>query len=191
MVLSAMARLSAMNSAGNVLLARMPPTLPAATKTASGFIFAMKPSTCSDWRRSSSRRGAEMMSQPSVCSRRTSAEPAMPACPATKTRLPRKSNFSLTVLRPPFWPNPACSILHVAVRAVLTHLADIAFYHLAHQLVERDFVLPAELLPGLARIAQQGIGFGGPEIARIDLDENAAVARVDALFGDARAAPLD
>jgi hypothetical protein len=44
-------------------------------------------------------------------------------------------------------------ILHVAVRAVLVHLAEIAFYHFAHQLVERDFMLPAKLLPRLARVA--------------------------------------
>jgi hypothetical protein len=36
MVLNAIARLSSMKSAGNVLLARMPPTFPAARKTASG-----------------------------------------------------------------------------------------------------------------------------------------------------------
>ena len=52
-------------------------------------------------------------------------------------------------------------------------------------------MLPAELLPRLARVAKQRIGFGGPEIARIDLDEHAAVACIDPLFSDARTPPLD
>jgi hypothetical protein len=55
------------------------------------------------------------------------------------------------------------------VRAVLAHPAEIAFYHFAHQLVERDFVRRAELSPRFARIPEQGIGFGGPEMARIAL----------------------
>ena len=83
-----------MKSAGNVLLARMPPTLPAATKTASGLACAMKRSTSSERRKSRSRRAAVTMSQSSRSSRRTMAEPTMPAWPVTKTRLPFRSNMT-------------------------------------------------------------------------------------------------
>ena len=46
------------------LLAPMPPTLPAATNTASGLACAMKRSTASEWRKSSSRRVALIISHP-------------------------------------------------------------------------------------------------------------------------------
>ena len=71
------------------------------------------------------------------------------------------------------------------MRAVAAHLGQIGLDHFAHQLIERNLVFPAELLPRFARVAEQRIGLGGPEIARIDFNQRAAVAGIDALFGDA------
>ena len=51
--------------------------------------------------------------------------------------------------------------------------------------------MPAEPLPRLRRIAEQRIGFGRPEVTRVDFDQHPAVARVDALLGEPGAAPFD
>jgi hypothetical protein len=59
------------------------PTLPAATNTASGLTCAMKRSTASEYRKSSSRRVAVIISHRSRSSRRAMAAPTMPACPET------------------------------------------------------------------------------------------------------------
>ncbi len=50
---------------------------------------------------------------------------------------------------------------------------------------------PAEPLPGLAGIAEQRVGFRRPEVTLVDFDQNAAVARIDALLGETGAAPFD
>src|ERR1700688_4298759 len=162
----------------------MPPTKPAATITASGKACAMKRSTSCDCRRSSSRRGAVTTSQSSPCSRRRIAEPTMPAWPATNTRLPLRSKMTGA-------PLIVVSFAEIAMGTAAANVAQIRFDHLAHQIVESDGVAPAELLARLAGIADQRVGLGRPEVARIDLDLDAAVARIDALFGKAGAAPFD
>ena len=75
-----------MNSAGWVLFAWMPPTLPAAMIAASGLSAAKKASTAAWSQRSSSRRVRSRSVTPgSPRSRRTSAEPTIPWCPAMKS----------------------------------------------------------------------------------------------------------
>ena len=64
-----------MNSAGKCAVGANAADLSGGDKDRVGFACAMKRSTCSDCRRSSSRRGRKMMSQPSRSSRRTMADP--------------------------------------------------------------------------------------------------------------------
>ena len=81
---AAIIRLSKMNCAGCVLLAKMPPTRAAATNTTSGRWRVIHDRTCSESRRST-LRSAVRTSQRSAASLRTKAEPTMPRCPATQT----------------------------------------------------------------------------------------------------------
>src|ERR1700730_4687809 len=87
---------------------------------------------------------------PSRASRRTSAEPTMPRCPATKTVLPFRSNGVPAIGNLPFRD------------------LEIAGHHFADQWRQPRLRLPAELLPRLAGIADQEIHFGRAEINRID-----------------------
>ena len=70
----------------------MPPTLAAASTTTSGRSSFIHPATAAWSLRSSAEREIASVSQSSDCSLRTIAEPTMPRCPATKTRLPAKVN---------------------------------------------------------------------------------------------------
>ncbi len=67
-----------MKSALYVLLAMMPPTLPAAMKTACGLCLAIQASVAAWFNRSSSCRGTVSISQASAPSRRTNALPTIP-----------------------------------------------------------------------------------------------------------------
>src|SRR5580692_7154215 len=80
-----MARFSAMNSAGRVELARMPPTLAAARNMYSGRSF-LKYSSTADCRvkSSSARERRSKFEYPSATRRRAIADPTIPLCPATK-----------------------------------------------------------------------------------------------------------
>ena len=71
----------------------MPPTVPAATKTACGRIAARQSSTSACRLRSTASRAAVTVSQPSVARRRSSAFPTMPRWPATQTRLPSRRTW--------------------------------------------------------------------------------------------------
>src|SRR5580693_1608936 len=126
-----------MNSARSVLLATMPPTLAAARNTACGRLQANQSATCAWSRRSTSLRGTVRSSTPSEASRRTSAPPTMPRCPATKTRLPFRSNGVLAI----------------------GHLApgdcEIAGHHLLDELGKARLWFPAEFLLRLAGVANQ------------------------------------
>jgi hypothetical protein len=73
--------------------------------------------------------------------------------------------------------------VHIAKDAVATHFGQVHLDHFAHQFIECDFMAPAEPLARLARIAKQCVRFGRPEIARIDLNEDAAIALVEPLLG--------
>lgn len=64
----------------------MPPTLPAARKTACGFVASKNLSTALRSVRSTVARSAVTTSQLSAASLRTSADPTMPRSPATNTR---------------------------------------------------------------------------------------------------------
>ncbi len=83
------------------------------------------------------------------------------------------------------------SILHVAMRAIAPHLrsrspATISRTSSSNVTLCRQ---PSFCAPCWGRRA--GIDLGRPEIARIDLDQHAAVARIDAFLLDAGAAPFD
>src|SRR5262245_3477180 len=77
----------------------------------------------------------------------------------------------------------------VAAFPLFPDLDQVRLHHLHHQLLEVRLVSPAELGSGLACIAEQGIDLGGPEIARIDLNEHSAGRLVDAFLLDAAATP--
>src|ERR1043166_5944551 len=151
----------------------MPPTLAAARKTTCGVLQAKKSDTAAWSRRSNSRRPAVRSSISSRASRRTSALPTMPRWPATKTVLPFSSNGVL-------------AIGDLAFRGL-----QIACDHFLHELPEARLRLPAELLPRLARIADQQIDLGRAKISRIDPHQCLAGFPVEAGFLDALAAPLD
>src|ERR1700722_2384622 len=97
----------------------------------------------------------------------------MPRWPATKPRLPFRSNGVLAI----------------------GHLApgdrEIAGHHLLDEVGEARLRFPAELLVGLAGVADQKVDLGGAEIDRINTDQRLAGFLVDTGFLDALAAPFD
>src|ERR1700730_913622 len=68
---------------------------------------------------------------------------------------------------------------------------DVGVHHVLDELVEARLGSPAELGSRLARIAEETIDLGRPEIARIDLDEHLAGRLLDALLRGSTAAPDD
>src|SRR5882762_8100788 len=84
----------------------------------------------------------------------------------------------------------ACSSIFPA-RLHVRDRNDIGVHHVLDELVEAYPVAPTELRPRLARIAEQGIDLGRPEIAWVDLDQHLAGRLLDALLGDTAAPPDD
>src|ERR1700722_6349520 len=151
----------------------MPPTFAAARKTACGRAFANQANTAAWSRKSTSLRPTVSSSTFSRASRRTSAPPTIPLCPATKTVLPFSSNGVL------------------AIGDLPPRNREISCHHLLDQLREAGFRLPAELLTRLAGVADQKIDFGGTEIYGIDAHHGLAGFCVDAGLVAALAAPFD
>src|SRR5262249_13897256 len=154
----------------------MPPTVAAATMTMSARFAASQSSTGCWRRRSTSSRPAVRSSQPSRTSRRSSAPPTMPRWPATKIRLPASWKGSATA---------------EGALMLLSHAHQIGSHHLPDKVLEAGLVAPAELGPGLGRVAMQIVDLGRAEIARIDRDQDLAALGVDALLLGAGAAPGD
>src|SRR5215469_11370437 len=165
-----------MKSAGRLELARIPPTVAAATMTASGRSAAIHSSVGCWRRRSTCPRPTVRISQPSPARRRTMALPTMPRCPATKTRRPASGKSSA-----------ACP----AALMLLSHHFQIVHDHLGHELAEAHLVLPAELASGLGRIPMKIVHFRRAEIARIDGDQDLAGLGVHPLLLGSRTAPGD
>src|SRR5215467_4906750 len=165
-----------MKSAGRLELARMPPTVAAATITASGRCAWIQSSVGCWRRRSTWPRPAVSTSQPSPASRRTMALPTMPRWPATKIRRPARGKRSAA---------------GAAALMLLPHHLEIVHDHLGHQLAETHLVLPAELRPGLRRVPMKIVHFRGTEIARIDGHQHLAALGVDPLLLGSRATPGD
>src|SRR3954447_22774079 len=115
----------------------MPPTLAAARNTACGRLAANHLKTAVWSRRSTSSLVTVSSSTFSRASRRTSAEPTMPRCPATKTVLPFSSNGI-----PAIGDLPPGDV-------------DIAGHHFFDEVGESGLRLPAELGLRLAGIADQ------------------------------------
>src|SRR3954465_5754416 len=151
----------------------MPPTLAAARKITCGRVLANQSNTAAWSRRSNSPRLVVRSSTFSRASRRASAPPTIPRCPATKTVLPVSSNGVLAI--GPLPPGDS----------------EIAGHHLAHELRKAGLRLPAEFLAHLAGVADQEFDFGGPEIGRVDSDHGLAGLAVDPGFFNALAAPFD
>src|SRR5436190_17934553 len=152
----------------------MPPTVAAATMATSGRVSASQASG-SAWRRRSTRsRPAVTTSQPLPASRRSSAEPTVPRWPATPTRRPASRNGSVAgVTAPP-----------LAVDG-----GKVGLDHLGDQRREAGGVAPAQPGRRLARIAEQEIDLGRPEVARIDAHQGVAAGGVEAPLVDALALP--
>src|SRR5262249_7378736 len=132
------------------------------------------------------RRPAVSTRQSTSARRRTMAEPTMPRCPATSTRLPARSN-TLPVTSAP----PTGSVVAVATLLLGTDRADVGLHHFLHEVVEACPVLPAQLGSRLAGITYQHVALGRSEIARVDLDQHRAGRRIEALLLGAGAAPAD
>src|SRR6202046_358424 len=123
----------------------MPPTFAAARNTTCGR-FSTNQSNTAAWSRKSTSRRATVCNSMSPCaSRRTSAAPPIPPCPATKTVLPFSSNGVL------------------AIGGLPPGDIEIARHHLLDQLGEGRLRLPSELLARLAGIADQQIDLGRAE----------------------------
>src|SRR5580700_3043185 len=162
-----------MNSPRSVLLATMPPTFAAARNTACGFAFANQANTAAWSRKSTSLRDSVSSSTFSRLSRRTSAPPTIPLCPATKAVLPSSSNGVL------------------AIGDLPPRNREISRHHLLDQLRKARLRLPAELLVRLAGVADQEVDFSRAEIHGIDAHHGFAGFLVDAGLLDALAAPFD
>src|ERR1700739_4454565 len=151
----------------------MPPTFAAARNTACGRAFANQANTAAWSRRSTSLRPTVSSSTFSRASRRTSAPPTIPLCPATKTVLPSSSNGVL------------------AIGALPPRNREVSRHHLLDQFRKTRLRLPAELLVRLAGVADQKIDFRGTEIHGIDTHHGLAGFCVDAGLIDALAAPFE
>src|SRR5260221_4689414 len=156
-----------MKSAGRLELARMPPTVAAATMTTSGRSACIQSSTGCWRRRSIWLRLTVRISQPSPAKRRTMALPTMPRWPATKTRRPCNEKLSAAVS---------------AAFMLLAHNLQIGCHHLGHQLPETHLMFPSELGLSLGRITMQIIHFRPTEIPRIDGDQHLAGLSVHPTF---------
>src|ERR1700735_5293134 len=131
----------------------MPPTFAAARNTTCGR-FSTNQSNTAAWSRKSTSRRATVCNSMSPCaSRRTSAAPPIPPCPATKTVLPFSSYGVLAI-----GDLPPGDI-------------EIACHHLLDELGKGRFRLPAELLVRLAGVANQLVYLGRAEINRIDAND--------------------
>src|SRR6185312_12095985 len=131
----------------------MPPTVAAARITASGHSRRIHASTCAWERRSQTERLAVRISQFSRSSRRTSADPTRPPCPATQIRLPDSANeLDFRDILDPLY----------------VRLLTIRLDHFRDQFRECRLVMPSELGSGFRRIAEQQVDLGRPVIARID-----------------------
>src|SRR5690606_36276566 len=114
----------------------------------------------------------------SLARRRTSAEPTIPVCPATHTRLPRRlqtaRSASVEVI-------PA-GLQHDGAHVMLDHFGD--------QRLQGHGVGPAD--PGLCLrgVSEEEIDLVGAEVARVDLDDLLSRAGIEALFVNALANPL-
>src|SRR5215470_12475569 len=174
----------------------MPPTRAAATITTSGR-FSRSQSWVSVCRaRSSTSRSAVSTSQCSGASRRISAAPTMPRWPATKTRLPAKSNGSVLAaalnIEPLSDAAGTCpSVMPVYALPFQPHLRAIAIDHFRNEIRKARLVAPTEPLVRLARIAEQNIDLGRTEVARIDFDQGLSGFGVDPDLIDAGAMPGD
>src|ERR1700722_10573319 len=151
----------------------MPPTFAAARNTTCGRAFANQANTAAWSRKSTSPRPTVSNSTFSRTSRRTSAPPTIPLCPATKTVLPSSSNGVL------------------AIGDLPPRNREISRHHFLDQFREARLRLPAELLARLAGVANQKIDFGGTEIHGIDGHNGLAGCFVEAGFLDALAPPFD
>src|SRR5690554_4368774 len=174
---AAIARLSYKNSPGRVALARMPPTRAAASTTASGRAASSHASTAACRRRSSSPRPAVSTAQPAPSSRRATAAPTMPRWPATQTRLPASGNTT--------------SAVPVIAPGLARHRLEVGPHHLGDQLRKPDPRRPAERRPRLARVAEQQVDLGRPEVAQVDRDQRLAGRRVEPDLVDPRPPPDD
>src|ERR1700761_8175582 len=132
----------------------MPPTRAAARYTWS-MRCALKKSRTADWfvRSSSDELRLTTSTLPSASSRRTIAEPTMPRCPATKTRLRLESTMVLLLA----FEDREAVLLD---QRVLGGFGQVSDDHLAHELFEAGTRHPAEFFLGLGRVAEQRLDFG-------------------------------
>src|SRR5262249_6735956 len=63
--------------------------------------------------------------------------------------------------------------------------------HRCYKLIERDFMVPAELGSGLGSIADEQVDLRGTKVARIDLNQNPTGTGISPLFFEPRSDPLD
>src|SRR5690606_8498776 len=60
-------------------------------------------------------------------------------------------------------------------QGVTLRVAQVGVHHLGDELLDGRRGCPAELLPCLGRVAQQGVDLGRPEVARIDAYNDVAL----------------
>src|SRR5262245_65152804 len=99
-------------------------------------------------------------------------------------RLPAKSNAAggMLVILPR---------QHQLTRSFAGHSSKVSGDHLCYKLIERDFMVPAELGSGLRGIADEQFDLGGTKVARIDLNQNPTGFDINPLLFEPRSDPLD
>src|SRR5208283_182862 len=138
----------------------MPPTLAAARNTYSGLFSSKKASTSACLFRSSSplERVIRLLN-PSYFNFLTIAEPTSPRCPAMYIF---DDLFMIAeCLKPP-----------ILAKQISLSIFEILSYHLSNEFLKPDPGLPAKLIRGLRRIAEQRLNFRGTKISRIDFNQN-------------------
>src|SRR5882724_4264178 len=155
-----MSRFCAIKSAGKSRLTRTPPTLAAAKKTYSGRSRSKNARVASRFVRSNSWRvRRRRLAYPFARNLRAIADPAKPACPATKIRAAESTNLFM-VLR---YPESA-----VAHQSISPCLLQVALHHLGNQFLKRDFRLPAKFLLRLGGIPQQRVYLRRTKVSLVD-----------------------
>ena len=70
----------------------------------------------------------------------------------------------------------------VAGRPVTAHRIQVGIDHFAHQIIERDLMMPAEFFLRLAGIANQRIHVRWSKISPVNFNQDAIFSNIDTLF---------
>src|SRR5271170_2839909 len=151
----------------------MPPTLAAAITIASILASLIQVSTSACLVKSTSDRSTVTISQFSLASRLTTAEPTMPLCPATQTLLP-SSEYENSGIKPAHFSAP--------ILRACAYNSDVFADHLRDEIIEIHLVPPTKLFLCFGRVPNQKLDFGWSKVTRIDLHKGSSIGGIDSLL---------